>query len=314
MQICMKVVFFGTPRFAADVLAYLLAHGIDVAAVVTKPDRPYGRSGTPSPSAVKRLCLQRYPRVLILQPDKASTCSFAKKLHPLEVDLFVVVAYGEIISQELLDLPKCGCINLHASLLPKYRGAAPIQAALLDGAKYTGVTIIEMALKMDAGDILLQERVPIERELNFQELEARLCKIGCRLLLKAISQYESLIRMPQNHKEATYAKKIDSRMAKLDWNGSAEQIHNRVRAFSPCPGAWCNVELMGQQKRLKIYRSKACEGSGVPGKTLSFEACGWRVACREGALLILEVQLEGKKRLSFEDFYKGVSTPPEIES
>jgi len=309
----MKVIFFGTPHFAADVLAYLLVRGVDVVAVVTKPDKPRGRSSMPSPSAVKRLCSQICPRVPLLQPNKASTRSFVKELYPFEVDLFVVVAYGEIISQEILDLPKCGCINLHASLLPKYRGAAPIQAVLLDGARYTGVTVIEMALKMDAGDILLQERVPIEEELNFQELESRLCKTGCRLLFEAISQYGSLTRTPQNHHEATYVKKIDSRTAKLDWNCSAEHIHNLVRAFNPHPGAWCNVELMGQQKRFKIYRSKVGEGSGAPGETLSFEECGWRVACGEGALLILEVQVEGKKKLPFAEFYRGISSPPEIK-
>ena len=309
----MKIIFFGTPPFAADVLAYLLKNQVEVLAIVTKPDKPRGRSGKPAFSAVKQWAREAYPDIPIFQPDKASTSAFVKELRLFGADLFVVVAYGEIISQELIDLPKLGCINLHTSLLPQYRGAAPIQSALLDGAKRTGVTIIEMTLKMDAGDILAQEETPIPEEMNFQELEAKLCKMGCQMLLKVIEKYSTLTKTPQNHAQATYVQKIDPSMAQLDWCRSAKSVHNQVRAFSPRPGAWCTVEFGGHQKRLKIYRSRVAEGSGKPSETLSFEPQGWCVSCKEGALLILEVQLEGKKRLAIEDFCRGIAVPPKIK-
>jgi len=311
----MKVVFFGTPLFAANVIIYLLQNRVEILAVVTKPDRPQGRSRKPSHSAVKQQLHKTYPDIPILQPEKASTSTFVKTLTPFEADLFVVVSYGEIISQELLDLPKYGCINLHPSLLPRYRGAAPIQSALLDGAKETGVTIIEMTSKMDAGDILIQEKVPISEEMNYQELESELCRVGSSSLLKVIQCYKNLTKVPQDHTQATYVQKIDPTMTQIDWNHDAGNVHNQIRAFSPYPGAWCYIEIGGQQKRLKVYRSRVQNSIGrSPGEILSFTPQGWCVACKRGALLLLEVQLEGKKRLSIEEFYKGISSPIKMKS
>ncbi|NGX50381.1 MAG: Methionyl-tRNA formyltransferase [Chlamydiae bacterium] len=311
----MKIIYFGTPPFASEVLAYLLENQVEVLAIVTKPDRPRGRSGKSLFSAVKQFAREEVPDIPIFQPDRASTAAFIKELRLIGADLFVVVAYGEIISQELLDLPKFGCINLHASLLPKYRGAAPIQFALLDGEIESGVTIIEMALKMDAGDILAKEKLSIPKAMNFQDLEGELCTLGSRLLLEVIDQYEKgvVTRTPQDHREATYVQKIDSAMAQINWKQSATAVHDQIRAFSPRPGAWCFAHVGGHQRRVKIYRSVAEEGVGSPGETLSFESDGWRVACQEGALSILELQLEGKKRLTIEEFYRGSHSPPKIK-
>lgn len=311
----MRIVYFGTPTFAAEVLKFLIENGVEVVAIVTKPDRPRGRSGKPAFSAVKELATRNYPDIPLYQPDRASTSSFEEELRRFSADLFVVVAYGEIVKQELLDLPKEGCINLHASLLPKYRGAAPIQFALLDGAKETGVTIIEMVAKMDAGDMLAQEKIPIPTAMNGMELEEKLCSLGKEVLLRVIrnfSRYDSQ-KTPQNSEQATYVQKIDSSMAKIDWNQDAETIHNQIRAFSPRPGAWAEVELNGQLKRIKIFKSEVIEKEGETGTPLSFSKKEWVVACGKKALSLIEVQLEGKKRLPFTDFALGFNKPLQLK-
>ncbi|MDN3508436.1 MAG: methionyl-tRNA formyltransferase, partial [Candidatus Neptunochlamydia sp.] len=259
----MRIVYFGTPSFAAEVLKFLIESGIEVIAIVTKPDRARGRSRKLAFSAVKELATKNYPDILLYQPDKASTTSFEQELRRFGADLFVVVAYGEIVKQELLDLPREGCINLHASLLPKYRGAAPIQFALLDGVKETGVTVIEMVAKMDAGDILAQGKIPIPTEMNGMELEEKLCALGKETLLRVIrnfSHYHSQ-RKPQDPKQVTFVQKIYPTMARIDWNQDAETIHHQIRAFSPCPGAWAEVEVNGQLKRIKVFKCNVVEGS-----------------------------------------------------
>lgn len=311
----MRIIYFGTPPFAAEVLKFLIENDIEVLAIVTKPDRPRGRSGKPAFSAVKELATTTYPDIPLYQPDKASTPAFEEEMRKYGADLFVVVAYGEIMKQPLLDLPKEGCINLHASLLPKYRGAAPIQFALLDGAKETGVTIIEMVLKMDAGDMLAQEKIPIPKEMNCAELEERLCLLGGETLLRVIRKfaYHNTQKKPQNPHEATYVQKIDPTMAEINWDQPAETAHNQVRAFSPRPGAWTEVEINGQWKRLKIFKTKVVEDKSKVGTTSSFSKNEWIVACRDGALSLLEVQLEGKKRLSIENFALAFQKPPKLK-
>lgn len=311
----MKVIYFGTPPFAAEVLKFLIDNGVEVLAVVTKPDRPRGRSGKPAFSAVKELAATLYPEIPLYQPDKASTPAFEEELRRYGADLFVVVAYGEIMKQHLLDLPKEGSINLHASLLPKYRGAAPIQFALLDGAKESGVTIIEMVLKMDAGDVLAQEKIPIPQEMNCAELEEKLCTLGGETLLRVIRNYEDHYRQkkPQDSTQATYVQKIDPSMAEIHWNQPAVIIHHQIRAFSPRPGAWTELEVNGQTKRLKIFKSKVVEASGEVGSTLSFTKNEWIIGCQNGALSLLEVQLEGKKRLALSEFSRAFQSPPKLK-
>ncbi|MCB1115590.1 MAG: methionyl-tRNA formyltransferase [Chlamydiia bacterium] len=310
----MRIIYFGTPPFAADVLQYLIEKGVEVVAVVTKPDRPRGRSGKPAFSAVKEVITRSGSKIPLYQPDKASSPSFEKELSRYGADLFVVVAYGEIMKQSLLDLPKEGAINLHTSLLPKYRGAAPIQFALLDGAKETGVSVIEMALKMDAGDILAQERIPIPKEMNLAELEERLLELGKETLLRVIENlpHHKKQKIKQNPNEATFVQKIDPAMAEIDWAEPAEKIHCQIRAFSPKPGAWTEVKIGAQVKRLKIFKAEIVDRSGTPRDALSFTKNEWIIACGDQALSLLEVQLEGKKRLPIKEFALGFSTPPTI--
>jgi methionyl-tRNA formyltransferase len=264
-------------------------------------------------SAVKELLLQRASHLPIYQPEKASIPEFAEILKNYRADLFVVVAYGEIIKQNLLDLPKRGSLNIHASLLPKYRGAAPIQRCLMSGERETGISIIEMVLQMDAGDVLAMDKIPISEEMTFGELEWKLSELASALILRVIEEVHSnrVTRSPQNHSEATFAPKIAADDQKIKWERSAREIHNQVRALSPSPGAWTSVEMGEEQKKLKIKRSKVVEGESVtPGRVLAFGKKGWIVACGQQALSLLEVQLEGKREMKAEEFIKGCRQPP----
>jgi methionyl-tRNA formyltransferase len=302
----MKIIYFGTPPIAAEVLDFLSGNGVEVLAIVTKGDKPRGRSGKPVFSAVKELALEKFPNIPLYQPDKASTAAFEEELRLFGADLFVVFAYGEIIKQNILDLPRYGCINLHPSLLPKYRGPAPIRFALLDGAKETGVSVIEMALKMDAGDLLAQEKVSIPLDMDCEQLERELIPLGAETLLKVIKNYSyhDEHKTPQDPTLATYVQKIDATMAEINWSQSAETIHNQIRAFSPKPGAWCTAIVNGKPKRLKVF-------CAVPtAEAAQYQKDQWVVSCGDGNLSLLDLQLEGKKRLSIPEFIRGFQTAP----
>lgn len=293
----MKIVFFGTPQFAADCLQYLLEHQVEVAAVVTQPDRPKGRSLQMSESPVKLLA----KTLPVLQPEKASSSEFLEELIKLKADLFVVVAFGQILSQKLLDIPLLGCINVHASLLPKYRGAAPIQRCLMNGELETGVSIQKMVKQLDAGDVIAAVKTPISEEMTFKELEAKLLEISKCLLLEVIRSYEKGTpkAMMQDEKLATFAPKISSEEGNIQWEWPAKKIHDLIRAFSPKPGAWV---LLPNQQRLKILKSKIVPGKGKAGTLLSRDGV---IACGEGALQLLEVQPEGKKMMGAIDWLRG---------
>ncbi|MBS0651117.1 MAG: methionyl-tRNA formyltransferase [Verrucomicrobia bacterium] len=311
----MKVIFFGTSGFAARVLTFLVENKIDVRAIVTRIDKPKGRNLEISYPPVKQTALQICPQVPVLQPQKASTPEFEQVLKAYDADLFVVVAYGEIIKQNILDIPKMGCINIHASLLPTYRGAAPMQRCLMDGAKETGITIIEMTLQMDAGDILAIKSIPVPPNMTLGELEPQLCSLGCELVLEVIQEKSAGVsqRQVQDHTAATLAPKITAEEEVISWTKSAQDLHNQVRALSPFPGAWCKVLLGNQEKRLKIKRSLVEPGfHDKPGTLLQFSKEGCVVAAGAGALRLLEVQLEGKKTMSIADFVKGVRQPPQF--
>lgn len=313
----MKVVFFGTSSFAARTLKYLIDHKVDICAIVTRPDRPRGRSLQLALPPVKELALSAAPHIPVLQPEKASTPEFEAILRSYHADLFVVVAYGEIIKQHILDLPKLDCINIHASLLPKYRGAAPIQRALMDGVSETGITIIQMTSKMDAGDILAIQSVPVSNEMTFGELEPVLCQLGCELVLRVLEDFKAgtVNKVPQNPALASVAPKILPQDEEIDWNRSAISLHNQIRALSPFPSAWFKVQLGDEEKRVKIKKSCVIsEGVGSPGQILRFNKEGWVVACSQGALQLLEVQMEGKKAMSAEDFVKGLHKALTIKS
>ncbi len=307
----MRIVFFGTSSFAARVLAKLMEQEVNVVAIVTRPDRSKGRHLQSSPPPVKEMAQKLRPDIPLFQPEKASTAEFAQILQAFQADLFVVVAYGEIIKKNLLEIPKLGCINIHASLLPKFRGAAPIHRALMAGEKQTGITIIEMSAQMDAGDILALEAIPVPPQMTFGELEPLLCELSCKLLFKVIRQYAhgSVTKIPQEHALSTLAPKMTPEEELIDWQRPAEVIHNQIRALSPTPGASCQILIGDDKKRLKIKRSHITSGSDVPGTILQFGKEGFIVACGEGALRLLEVQLEGKKTMTAEEFIRGVHRP-----
>lgn len=305
----MKIVFFGTSAFAAQILRSLInSANHTILAVVTRPDRVKGRSLQLSFPPVKAGLVEMQSTIDIHQPEKASTEDFAEILKSYKADLFVVVAYGEIIKKFILDIPRLGCINIHASLLPKFRGAAPIQRCLMAGERETGITIIDMVSQMDAGDMLAKAAIPIPEEMNFGELEEKLCNLSCELIAKVLQDFtdNEVARIPQDHTKATFANKILAEDEEIVWSHSAEEIHNLIRALAPFPGAWCKVLFGKDWKRLKIKKSLVEKHlTGNPGHILQFDKKNLVVACGSSALRILEVQLEGKKVMPVEEFLKG---------
>ncbi len=305
----LRVLFFGTSSFAARICQFLLQNQVEIVAVVTRPDRPRGRNLESSFSPVKEFCLKHAASIPVHQPEVVSTPESIAELKKYQADLFLVVAYGEIIKQELLDVPKLGCINIHGSLLPLYRGAAPIQRALMDGVSETGITIIAMNSKMDAGDILKMGKIPVPLEMTYGELEPLLCDLGGRLALETVHDMERGIcnKIAQDHTLATRALKITPQDEIINWKQGALQIHNQIRALSPRPGAATTVLLQGSKRRLKILRSyPLVDQTGGPGELLKFSKEEWVVGCGQGALSILRVQLEGKKEMPARDFFVGL--------
>jgi methionyl-tRNA formyltransferase len=306
----MRIVFFGTPPFAAEILKHLLNQSAEIVAVVTKPDKPQGRSGALVPSAVKQLAQEKLPNVPLLQPAKISAPEYVEQLAQLKPDLFIVVAFGEIIKQALLDVPKFGCINIHASLLPKYRGAAPIQRAVMNGDPESGVTIMYMVKQMDAGDIIRMVRCPIPENMTAGELEQQLCNLGRIAIVDVIKELGQGIvkREPQDHSAATMAPKVELEDGLVDWNRTAREIHNTIRGLTPRPGSWCLVNLRGEQKRLKVADTSVVSESGTPGAILRCDEKGLIVACGKDSLCIGKVQLEGKKMVPAIEFWRGIQS------
>lgn len=303
----LNIVFFGTPPFAAEILSFLLEQPIRIVAVVTQPDRPKGRSLQLTYSAVKALVLEKCPQIPLLQPEKASQETFLDTLRNLQADLYVVVAYGQILSQKLLDIPPLGCINVHASLLPKFRGAAPIQRALLTGEKETGVAIQKMVKQLDAGDVIQSAKIAIPLTLTYGELEKQLCQLSKPLLFSVLQAYEQGIpaATAQDPAQVTFAAKIEAEEGEIRWTKPALEIHHLVRAFSPRPGAWCWIWIGEEKKRLKILRSFPLpERKGDVGTFFAPEGI---VSCGEGSLQLLEVQPEGKKAMPVADWVRGFS-------
>lgn len=307
----MKIVFMGTPEFAAASLKALVEAGnCEIAAVVTQPDRPKGRGHKVMMSAVKEYALtQDLP---VLQPQRVKTPEFQAEMEKIQPDLIVVAAFGQFLPKELLDLPRYGCINVHASLLPRYRGAAPIHYAILKGEKEAGVTIMQMDVGMDTGAMLSRTAVPVGPEMTQGELHDILKEKGARLLLDTIPRIVAgtVQPVPQPEEEATYASLITRDMERADWNKKAEDLHNQFRAFDPWPGSFT---LLPDGKRLKIWKSRilAGEGSqGAPGTVLQADSRGFRVACGQGSLEILECQPEGKKRMPAVSFVNGGHVKP----
>jgi methionyl-tRNA formyltransferase len=298
----MKIIFMGTAELSCASLEKLARDKrFSVVAVATQPDKPKGRELKPQPSPVKILAQKL--NLPVLQPAKARDEKFISELRELEPDLIVVVAYGQILPQTILDLPKFGCVNVHTSLLPKYRGASPIQSAILNGETETGVTIMKMDAGLDTGEILSQTHTPILPEDNSQTLHDRLAQLGADLLAQTIPDFIAgkIQPMPQKNSEATHTAKIKKEDGKIDWNLSAQEILNRLRAFTPWPGAF--TFLNG--KMLKIWKAEVVEKSGAAGEILSADKNEIIVACGKNALRILELQREGGRRLRAQEFLAG---------
>ncbi len=295
----MRIVFFGTPAFAVPSLASLFHSEEKVIAVVTQPDKRKGRERLPAPPPVKELALQNHCRVL--QPPILKDTQFIAELAYLKPDIIVVVAYGKILPAEILALPPLGCVNVHASLLPKYRGGAPVQWAIINGEKITGVTTMQMDEGLDTGDILLQEATAIKDDETAGELGKRLSELGASLLLKTLKGIRdgSLKRTPQTA-SATYAPHLKKEDGRIFWSKTAVEISNMIRGMHPWPGAYCHL----RNERIKISRACASAGSGIPGRIET----AWHelfVGTGDGLLSILELQPEGKRLMSVKEFLRG---------
>ena len=308
----LRVVFFGTAELACASLSALLeSSAFTVAAVVTQPDRPKGRNLLPQPSPVKVLAAGK--PLPLLQPERARDEKFVQTLGEFQPDLIVVVAYGQILPGGLLELPRFGCLNVHASLLPKYRGAAPVQWAILNDERETGVTIMKMDEGLDTGDLLASQSTPITPADNAQTLQDRLAMIGARLLVKTVPEYVAgeIVPRKQPQTGASYARKITKEDGRLDWTEPARSLWNRVRALVPWPGT--HTFLSGEPKPLllKIWQVEVADGiSGLPGEVLESSGNGIVVACGQQALRIDVLQREGGKRLHAHDFLAGHALVP----
>jgi len=305
----LRIIFMGTaPLACASLIALLEKKEFQISAVVTQPDRPKGRDLKLQPSAVKQVALEN--NLPVLQPERARDPAFIEKLRELKPDLIVVAAYGQILSPSILEIPRFGCLNVHTSLLPKYRGAAPIQWAILNDESETGVTIMQMAAGLDTGDILSQRATPILPDDNSQTLHDRLAIIGAQLLVETIPDFVAgkISAQKQNDNDATHARKISREDGHLDWTQPARTLWNRVRAFTPWPGAFTFQKAEPKPRLLKIWQVEVAENfSEEPGKILQADKSGIVVACGTGALRILILQKEGGRRLTAAEFLAGNS-------
>ncbi|MGO8761806.1 MAG: methionyl-tRNA formyltransferase [Desulfobaccales bacterium] len=299
-----RLIFMGTPQFALPSLEAVLAAGDEVAAVVTQPDRPRGRGQVVTPSPVKELALAW--NLPVLQPQRLKDPELISRLQALAPELIIVVAYGRILPHEILALPSVGLLNVHASLLPRYRGSAPINWALIRGEKETGVTIQWLRHEVDSGPIFLQERVPIAPEDNFGTLYDRLAERGAALLLQSLEMLRrgEAVKLPQDIAAVTQAPPISREMRRLHWELSARDAAGWIRSLDPRPGAY----TLWQGRVLKLFggRIKKSEGSlGSPGAVLRLTPQGLEIACGQGSVTVEALQLAGHKRLSAAEFLRG---------
>lgn len=301
----MRIVFMGTPDFAVGSLQALCESGKhEILAVVTQPDRPKGRGNKLLQTPVKEYALEQ--GLTVYQPQKVKTPEFVELLHELQPELIVVAAFGQFLSKEILELPKYGCINVHASLLPKYRGAAPIQYAIIKGEKESGVTIMQMDIGMDTGAMLDKVVVPIAENTTMGELHDALREQGAALLLQVIDKIAAgtAVAEPQDDAQATYATLLDRSMEHIDWSKTAQEVHNLIRGFNPAPSTFTKLP---NGKSLKIWGSKITDKSSTAaaGTVIETGKHSFFVACGEGVLEITEVQPESKKRMPAQVFLNG---------
>ena len=296
----LKIVFAGTPEFAAAHLQSLIDSRHQVCAVYTQPDRPAGRGRKVTASLVKLLALEN--NLMVCQPDSLKTSDARAMLRSFEADIMVVVAYGVILPLDILNIPRLGCINVHASLLPRWRGAAPIHRAIEAGDKQTGVTIMQMDEGLDTGDMLLTDQLVIAEDESTPTLHDRLMNSGAQTLIKALEKIAdgSMKPVKQNDEESCYAKKLTKDEAAINWSLSAEQIDRKIRAFTPWPGSF--VSLKGEKLKILAKRFAGTPIQDIkPATIISADEQGIRVACHQGSLLITSLQLAGKKMTPISD-------------
>ncbi len=299
----MRIVFMGTPDFSVNVLVSLVNTGHEVAAVVTQPDKPKGRGKEVSMTPVKEKALEY--QIPVYQPVKVRDPQFIKIIEELAPDAIVVVAFGQIISKAILDIPKLGCVNIHASLLPKYRGSAPIQWAVINGEKETGITTMMMDEGIDTGDMLEKTIVPIEKDETGGSLHDKLSQAGAKLILSTLEGLEkkTIVPIPQPEEGTCYVGKLTKTLGDIDWNASAESIERLVRGLNPWPSAY----TMWNGKTLKIWSAEVAEWNqeAKPGQVVACDSNSLLVKTGDKALSIKELQLEGKKRMDISSFLRG---------
>ena len=297
----MRVVFMGTPDIAATCLKRILADGFQVVGVYTQPDRPKGRGMKLTASPVKEVALEA--GIPVFQPENFREEETVEALRALKPDVCAVVAYGRILPQKVLDVPTFGCINIHASLLPKYRGSAPYQWAVLNGEKETGVTAMYLCREMDAGDMIDRVTTPIGENETAGEVLDRLALLGAGLLSKTLTRFQAgpVAGEKQDESLVSYAPMLDKSLCPIDFHRTAQQVHDQVRGLQPWPVA--TMELQG--KRFKVHETRIAAGKGEPGEILGLTKTGLVIACGEGAVEIRSLQAEGGKRMNAPDYFRG---------
>ncbi|MBR0961321.1 methionyl-tRNA formyltransferase [Bradyrhizobium japonicum] len=300
----LRLIFMGTPDFSVPTLLELVAHGHDIAAVYTRAPKPGGRRGlqlqpTPVEEAARKLGIP------VLTPKTLKTPEALDEFRAFDADAAVVVAYGMILPQAILDAPKLGCYNLHASLLPRWRGAAPINRAIMAGDAESGVMVMKMDVGLDTGDVAMAERIAISDSMTALDLHDRLSRLGADLMVRAMAALErgGLQLKKQSEDGVTYAAKIEKAEARIDWTKPARAVLRHIHGLSPFPGAWAELE----NARVKILRCELAKGSGEPGAVLDDKLT---IACGDGAIRIIELQREGKGRMQAADFLRGVPLKP----
>ena len=298
----LRLIFMGTPEFAVPTLLELVAHGHEIAAVYTRAAKPAGRGMKLQLSPVEQEA--RRLGLVVLTPATLKAPDAIEEFRAHKADAAVVVAYGMILPQAILDAPKLGCFNLHASLLPRWRGAAPISRAIMAGDAESGVMVTKMDVGLDTGDVAMAERVGITDAMTAADLHDALAPLGGDLMVRAMAALErgTLQLVPQNSEGVTYAAKIDKAEAHIDWNRPAREVLRHIHGLSPFPGAWCEMPLEGALSRVKILRGEIADGSGEPGAVLDDRLT---IACKQGALRILELQRAGRQPMKAEEFLRG---------
>jgi methionyl-tRNA formyltransferase len=299
----MRIVFMGTPDFAVPALGALIDAGHDIVAVYTQPPRAAGRGLAVKKSPTQRLAESK--GLPVFTPESLKSADEQERFNALGVDVAVVVAYGLILPKAILDAPRLGCFNIHASLLPRWRGAAPIQRAIMAGDDETGVAIMRIEEGLDTGAVCLAERTPIWPTETAGELHDRVAAIGAGLIVRALSDLSegSLACWPQHEEGVTYAAKIEPSETHIDWSRPAEQVQFQIQGLSPHPGAWFEAVLNGKRERIRALRATLAEGRGMPGTLLDGKLT---IACGEGAVRLAEVQRAGKRPMSVDEFLRGV--------